>query len=77
MTEFQMLLRAIEVRGEQVAHAATRRAGDALSAAAAELAGVAVSRDGDDVVLDGAGLHARAFGSRRALPDPRFVGLVR
>lgn len=78
MTEFQNLLRAIEARGRDVAVAAAVRAGDALAAAAiAELAHVAVSRDGSDVLLCAPGLRARAFGSRRALPDPRLTGLVR
>ncbi|TRW14363.1 hypothetical protein [Glacieibacterium frigidum] len=74
MTDFQTLLRAIEVRGRDAA----ARAGDALAAAAiAELPGVAVTRDGADVLLTAPGLRARAFGSRRSLPDPRLTGLVR
>jgi len=78
MTEFQTLLRAIEARGVAVAQAATRRAGDALFAAAvAEMPRVAVSREGEDVVLAAPGLRQRAFGSRRALPDPRLTGLAR
>lgn len=78
MTEFQTLLRAIEARGRDVAVAAVTRAGDALAAAAiAELPGVAVARDGSDVLLTAPRLRARAFGSRRALPDPRLTGLVR
>lgn len=78
MTEFQMLLQAIEARGREAAAAAVARGGDALAAAAiAELPGVAVARDGTDVLLTGQALRARAFGSRRALPDPRLTGLVR
>ena len=78
MTEFQMLLRAIEARGVAAARLATQRAGAALIAAAeAELPQVSVSVAGNDVLLSAPGLRARAFGSRRALPDPRLMGLTR
>ena len=78
MTEFQMLLRAIEARGAAAAKAAGARAADALLVAAiAELPDVVVTRDGDDILLTAPGLHARAFGSRRAAPDPRLVGLAK
>ena len=78
MTAFRDLLAAIEARGRTaalraVAHA---RAG-LLTRAAAELPGVAVTLAGDDLRLRAPGLQARAFGSRRAMPDPRLTGLVR
>ncbi len=77
MTQFQNLLAAIEARGKAAARAATGRAGDRLAAAAArDLPGLNVMRDGDDLVLSAPRLGARAFGSRRALPDPRLTGFV-
>ncbi len=77
MTEFQNLLAAIEARGRAAARARVRRAGERLTLAAArDLPGVTVVRDGDDVVLSAPHLGRRAFGSRRALPDPRLTGFV-
>lgn len=46
-----------------------------IAARAAAVPGLAVTVDGDAVVLSGRGLLARAFGSRRAPSDPRLVGL--
>lgn len=62
------LFEQLRQRGERAARLAVARAGEALVAAAeAELPGVAVGRDGADVVLRGA--------ARRRL-DGRVSGLV-
>lgn len=71
------MIAGLAAAGRRAAAAAVRRAGDAVvAAAAAELPGVAVDRAGDDVVLRGPGLRARALGSRRRDPDARVTGLV-
>ncbi|QXQ05505.1 hypothetical protein KX816_14865 [Sphingosinicellaceae bacterium] len=78
MTEFQALLRALEARGKAVAKAARARAAAALIAAAeAELPGLTAYTDEEMVVLAATGIRARAFGSRRALPDAQLQSLVR
>jgi hypothetical protein len=57
------------------ADSAVGRAMMALAARAAGLPGISVSI-GDGVVLQGRGLVARAFGSRRRAADPRLRALT-
>lgn len=77
MTEFQALIRAIEARGKAAAREARARAAAALIVAASEVPGVSAQAAEDDVVLSGRGLKARAYGTRRSLPDAQLQSLVR
>jgi hypothetical protein len=67
----QRLLAAAAARAD----ATVERATAALAARAAGLPGITVSI-ADGVVLQGRGLVARAFGSRRRAADPRLMALT-
>jgi hypothetical protein len=67
----------------QLAAAAAARGGDAVGVAvraiaerAGSLSGIRATTEGDAVALQGKGLLARAFGSRRRAADPRLLALT-
>jgi pantothenate kinase type III len=70
------VLRGAQATAERAAAAAAARAADTVASRAAVVGGVTAQAVAGDVVLRGAGLVARAFGSRTRPADPRLRSMV-